>query len=521
MNHWIIAPVVLPAMLAPLIAFVMRHDITLARAASVTGTLALGCIAVGLTVLAAGGGTHVYELGDWPAPFGIVLVLDRLSAMMVLLTAALALIVLIHVIATGWDNRGRHFHALFQFQLMGICGAFLTGDAFNLFVFFEVLLIASYGLMIHGGGRIRLRAGLQYVVMNLAGSTLFLFALGTLYAATGTLNIADLAVKVREIPLDQAALVRVAAMLLMIVFAIKAALFPVQFWLPATYANAPAPVAALFAIMTKVGAYAILRVHAVVFGPDAPAIDGLPGTWLFPAAAVTLALGTIGVLGARRLMPLVAFSVVGSMGTLMLAISLFTPHATTAALYYLVHSTFAAAALFLLADLVVSRRAGDDSLTVQRPTVQNGLFAALFLAGAIGMAGMPPFSGFIGKLFVLDALRDTPGMALGWTVVLAGSLLSIVGFARAGSVLFWKSTALAPDPKETPPPEDEPAEGAAMPAAARPLAVAPTMAALAALGLLVALANPITDYLESTANQLFARGEYIAAVLGRTEEAEP
>ena len=136
MNHWIIAPVILPAMLAPLIGFVMRHDISLARAASVTGTIFLAAISVGLLILATGGETHVYKLGDWEAPYGIVLVLDRLSALMVFLTSLLALIVLIHAIATGWDNRGRHFHALFQFQLMGICGAFLTGDVFNLFVFF-------------------------------------------------------------------------------------------------------------------------------------------------------------------------------------------------------------------------------------------------------------------------------------------------------------------------------------------------------------------------------------------------
>ncbi|MBD3625062.1 MAG: monovalent cation/H+ antiporter subunit D, partial [Rhodobacteraceae bacterium] len=226
MNHWVIAPVILPALLAPLIGFVMRHDIQLARIASVTGTFALAVIAVGLAALAAGGGTEVYYLGNWPAPFGIVLVLDRLSALMLLITAVLALIVLIHAIATGWDARGRHFHALFQFQLMGICGAFLTGDVFNLFVFFEVLLIASYGLMIHSGGRDRMRAGLQYVVINLAGSTLFLFALGTLYATTGTPNIADLAVRLQEIQAEEAALVRGATMLLMNVFQVKGALFP-------------------------------------------------------------------------------------------------------------------------------------------------------------------------------------------------------------------------------------------------------------------------------------------------------
>jgi multicomponent K+:H+ antiporter subunit D len=387
---------------------------------------------------------------------------------------------------------------------MGIGGAFLTGDAFNLFVFFEVLLIASYGLMIHGGGRDRVRAGLQYIVMNLAGSTLFLFALGTLYASTGTLNIADLAAKVQQMPVEEAALVRVAAMLLMIVFAVKAALFPVQFWLPATYANAPAPVAALFAIMTKVGAYAIIRVHTVVFGSDIEATAGVAGDWLFPAAVVTVAVGAFGVLGARRLMPLIAFSVLGSMGTLMLAIAAFSPEATTAALYYLVHSTFAAAALFLMADLVVARR-GSDRLGALPATVQNGLLAALFFAAAIGMAGMPPLSGFLGKLLVLDALRAPGEIAWAWTAILAGSLLTIVGFARAGSILFWKSTADGVAVAEAP--------GVAPGTPARPAELAPTMLAVGVLAGLAVFAGPVAAYLEDTSTQLFDRAGYVGAVL--------
>ena len=510
--HWIILPVILPALLAPLIGFVMRHDITLARTASVAGTVVLLAIAVGLTALAADGVTHVYRLGAWPAPFGIVMVLDRLSALMVLLTGTLALIVLIHAIATGWDARGRHFHALFQFQLMGICGAFLTGDVFNLFVFFEVLLIASYGLMIHSGGRDRMRAGLQYVVMNLAGSTLFLFALGTLYASTGTLNIADLAARVPEIPAEEAALVRVAAILLMIVFAVKAALFPVQFWLPATYANAPAPVAALFAIMTKGGAYAILRVHTTAFGPGVPGTEGLAGAWLFPAAVVTIAVGAFGVLGARRLMPLISFSVVGSMGTLLVAVAAFSATGTSAALYYMIHSTFAAACLFLVADLIVTRRSA-DVLSAAPPTVQNGLFAALFFAAAIGMAGMPPLSGFLGKLLVLDALRDPGLIGWAWTAILAGSLLTIVGFARAGSTLFWKSTAvpvLVTD--EAAAPDSPPNTDATL------AQVVPTVAALAALAGLAVFAGPVSAYLEDTSAQLFDRAGYVAAVLGDDKE---
>ena len=275
MNHFLIAPVVLPALVAPFIIMVVRHHMDLTRIFSLASTVLLLAISLVLAAQASTGEVQVYELGNWSAPFGIVLVLDRLSAMMVLLTSVLALIINLYVIGSGWDKRGANFHALFQFQLMGIIGAFLTGDAFNLFVFFEVLLIASYGLMIHSGGTRRFQAGVQYVVYNLLGSTLFLFALGTLYSVTGTLNMADLAVRVAEIPAEDTALLRVGAVMLLLVFAIKAAVIPLHFWLPASYANAPLPVAALFAIMTKVGAYAILRMYTLVFGPDLATTEGL------------------------------------------------------------------------------------------------------------------------------------------------------------------------------------------------------------------------------------------------------
>lgn len=504
MNHWIVAPVILPALLAPLIGFVMRHDLTMARAASLAGSVALVAIAIGLAATASNGATEVYRLGNWPAPFGIVLVLDRLSALMVLLTATLGLLVLIHAAATGWDARGRHFHAIFQFQLMGVCGAFLTGDVFNLFVFFEVLLIASYGLAIHGGGKARMRAGLQYVVINLAGSTLFLFALGVLYASIGTLNMADIALRLQDMPLEEAALVRVAAMLLMIVFAVKAALFPVQFWLPGAYANAPAPVAAFFAIMTKVGAYAIVRVHTIAFGPGLDATQDIARDWLFPAAIATVAIGAMGVLGARQLMPAIAYAVVGSMGTLILAVSAFTPEATAAALYYLVHSTFAAASLFLLADLVLERRAG-QALAPLPPIASGGLLAALFFAGAIAMTGMPPLSGFLGKLLVLDALRAPDRIVWAWGAILVGSIATIVGFARAGSAIFWKTAA-----------SEDGAGPARGPVSASE--VAPVAIALAMLAGLSIFAGPAMSYFGSASLQIHDRAGYIGAVLGVEEE---
>ena len=494
MSHLIILPVVLPAMLAPLIVLVMRHDLGLQRVFGLIGTAMLLALSGWLVWSATQNGPQVYRLGDWPAPFGIVLVLDRLSAMMVALTSLLALFIQLYAIGTGWDARGKHFHALFAFQLMGLNGAFLTGDAFNLFVFFEVLLIASYGLMIHGAGNARLRAGVQYVGFNLVGSTLFLFALATIYAVTGTLNMADLAIKVAALPPGDAALIRVAGVLMLMVFCIKAALVPFQFWLPGTYANAPGPVAALFAVMTKVGAYAVIRMFTLVFPPSVAATGTLFADLLLPAAIITLIIGSLGVLGAFTLPRLAAFAAIASMGTIFLAISAFTPQATAAALYYLLHSTLAGALLFLVSDLVTDRR-GDATLRRPLPPIaQGGLIASLFLIAAIGMAGMPPLSGFLGKLLILDALRAQAPLI--WSVILITSLILILGFARAGSTLFWKSHAT-----DATPPDHAP----------EALAFTATCALVASLAALTVFAGPVTTWLTDTATQLHTPTAYIAA----------
>jgi multicomponent K+:H+ antiporter subunit D len=511
MNHWIVAPIVLPAILAPFIIMVLRYHLDLQRIFSVAGVVALLGIALTITAQAAGGDIQVYELGNWPAPFGIVMVLDRLSAMMVLLTALLALPIVLYAIGSGWDERGKHFHALFHFQLMGVCGAFLTGDAFNLFVFFEVLLIASYGLMTHGGGAVRLKAGVQYVAYNLLGSTLFLFALGTLYGVTGTLNMADIALRVAEIPPEDTALLRVGAVLLLLVFCIKAAVLPLHFWLPASYANAPLPVAALFAIMTKVGAYSIIRMYTLAFGPEVEATQGLVGNWLQPAALVTLAVGAIGILGSQHIARMVAFCAIASMGTLLIAISLFTPDASAAALYYVFHSTLATALLFLVADLVMERRGG--AIAPTRPMAQTGLISALFFVGAIAMAGMPPLSGFIGKLLVLDAARDAPDATSVWAVILIGSFVTIVGLARAGTLIFWKSH----DADHNPKPEEEDAEPQPAPEPHPGLAFTAVFGLVGGLILLTLFAGPALEYTSKTAEQLFTPEDYISAVLGEAE----
>ncbi|SLN71978.1 Na(+)/H(+) antiporter subunit D [Roseivivax jejudonensis] len=518
MSHWIATPIVLPAMVAAFLLLVCRHHLGLQRIFALASGVAMIAIALGLFVQAFDGTITLYQLGDWQAPFGIVLVADRLSTLMVLLTAVLALLVQLHAIGTGWDDRGRHFHTLFQFQLMGIMGAFLTGDVFNLFVFFEVLLIASYGLMIHSGGTRRTQAGTQYVLYNLLGSTLFLFALGTIYAETGTLNMADLAERVRQIDPENSAGIRVAAVLLIIVFAIKAAIAPVHFWLPASYSEAPGPVAALFAIMTKVGAYAIIRIYTLVFPPDLELTQGLIDTWLLPLALIGLTIGMVGVLGATRLDRLVAFSVIGSMGMLSVAVALFTAEGITAALYYVVHSTLATAALFLIVDLVAEHRTRHAELVTAPPVPSAGILGAMFFAAAIAMAGLPPLSGFVGKLLILDAAFDSPLVVWTWAVILTTSLVAVVGFARAGSTVFWKAAeaqerldadlddSLTQMDNVESKPETDPRRQPALP-------LLPIATLLGLLALHTVFSGPVNGFMAATAEQLFSPEPYISTVL--------
>jgi multicomponent K+:H+ antiporter subunit D len=505
MSSWIVVPIIIPAMAAALL-LLLRRSPNLQRQVSLAATVLLCLASIRLFMLAIEGDVLSYRLGDWPAPFGIVLVLDRLSATMVLLSGILASAVMLHAIR-GWDEKGHHFHPLFQFQLMGINGAFLTGDVFNLFVFFEVMLIASYGLLLHGGGPRRLGAGFQYVAINLLGSTLFLFAVGIIYGVTGTLNMADLAGKVGQVAAGDAALLRTGALLLFLVFALKAALVPLHWWLPTAYAAAPAPVAALFAIMTKVGAYAIIRVFTLVFGAEGGAAASIAAPWILPAALATLTIGAIGVLASRVLVDLVCFAVVWSMGSLLVAVSLFDARSLTAALYYTLHSTLIGGALFLLSDLIASRRARwRDDLEPSPAMANAAVLGGLFFLAAIAMSGLPPLSGFIGKLMILDATRTAGAAGWIWAVVLATSLLVIIGFSRAGTTLFWKSEAMAGTLGPPPP--------------AHTASIAPAAILILGTALLSLGAGPVTRHLEATAQQLVTRQSYVDAVLGQPAQAQ-
>jgi len=503
LNHWIIAPVILPALIGALIVLAFRNHTAQARMVSIATCVSLLVVAAGLIAQTATGEIQVYPLGNWPPPFGIPLVLDRLSAVMLLLTAVLALAVVLYATATGLDRAGRHFHALLQFLLLGVNGAFLTGDLFNLFVFFEVLLIASYGLMLHGGGKARLKAGVQYVVINLVGSTLFLVAVGILYGVTGSLNMADMALRIAAAPPGDQGLIIAGALLLSAVFALKAAIVPLHFWLPRTYANTSPAVAALFMIMTKIGAYSIIRTSTLMFGEDAGASAWTLAPWLMPAALVTGVAGFIGVLAARGLRDLAAYAVIGSMGTLLAAVAVFQPAAMAGALYYMVHSTLAGAALFLLFDMISARR-GDyaDTLAPAPPFRNSDALAAVFLLTAAGVVGLPPLSGFVGKLLILNGVGlDGPG-AWVWAMILATTLLAMVAFARAGSSLFWKSAAIAGTVHCDPSPRFS------------GLTWAVQGGLVACLVLLSAAAGPVTGYLEAASLQLFDPDQYIRAVLG-------
>ena len=516
MSHLIILPVIVPAFTAVFLLLAARMPRATQRAVSVLSVLALLGISVALLAEASSGVVTPYRLGNWEPPFGIVLVLDQLSALMVALTSMVGLGAVLFA-ARGLDLGGRNFHALLQFQLMGLNGAFLTGDIFNLFVFFEILLIASYGLMLHGGGKERIAAGLHYVVLNLAGSAFFVVGLGMVYGSLGTLNMADLALRVREIDGGMTGVVQGAALLLLVVFALKAALLPLYFWLPRTYGAACAPVAALFAIMTKVGVYSITRVYTLVFDGNAEVLSGLPGRVLLPIALATIVFAAFGALAAKTLRRMTANLLIVSVGVMMTSIALFTEASLAAGLYYMVHSTLIVAALFLVIEMISVQRGDARDDLAPAPQVQHAaLLGTMFFLAAAMIGGLPPFAGFLGKAYVLQSATSSESVVWIWGIVLGGSLLGMITLARAGSAIFWKtSETLETGSVDT---ETEPTEEAT---AAAPLPVGTWSASLllTATALVAFAGGPITRYTDGAAAQLANPDGYIASVL--TGEKSP
>jgi multicomponent K+:H+ antiporter subunit D len=519
-DHLAILPIVLPLAAGAVMLIVDERRLGLKAAIGIGTMLLLVATGIALTSIANAPHVTVYRVGDWPAPFGIVLVVDRLSAVMVLLAAVLGVASLVFALAR-WDRAGPRFHSLAQFLLVGVNGAFLTGDLFNLFVFFEVLLAASYGLALHGSGGPRVRAGLHYITVNLAASLLILIGVSLIYAATGTLNMADLARHWREASTGDRTLFEVGGAILGIAFLVKAGMWPLCFWLPGAYSASSPPAAALLAILTKVGVYAVLRTGTLFLGADVAASPS-PGTpWLVVAGMATLGFGALGVLASQDLPRLASYCVLVSSGTLLAAVAIDNPALTGAALYYLVVSTLALSAFFLLIELVErGRRPGADILAVTAEVfgadarddaeddvyvgavipAANALLGLSFAACALMLAGLPPLAGFLGKFAMLDALfARHPVSVTSWTMLalLIGSgFATVIGIGRAGVRRFWAS----PDVRAP---------------RVRVVELAPIILLLALCAALTVQAGASMRYLNEAARALHAPAGYITDVLGR------
>lgn len=494
MTHLPLLPFLIPFTAAALLLLLGGRGETFQRAVSLAAT-GLGLAAAVLLVARQGAGPVAYALGDWPAPYGILFVADRLAVQMLLLLFLLAGPALLMALA-GSDREGPYFHPLFQLQLAGIAGAFLTGDFFNLFVFFEILLLASYALLAHGNGLQRSRAGLLYVVLNLVGSSLFLVALALIYGTLGTLNMADVARLLPLVPAADVPLVRAAFALLIAVFLLKSALLPMALWLPRVYAAAAMPVAALFAILTKVGIVALLRLNITVFG-DAKAVEGLLMPWLPILALGTMGFAVVSLFAAAHLRVAAASLVLISSGTLLFAMQSATPPGTAALLYYLPHSTLATGGFLMLSGLIAQRRGELGDRLVRGPCVGNRVaIGGAYALFAVAIAGLPPLSGFIGKLMLMQAGAPTDWRPLWWTALLVSGFAVTLVLARVAALIFWQPDDPLPDQRT----------GSLGRLAVLLLALAsPAM---------VLFAAPISAYARATADELHARTPYLEAVLG-------
>jgi len=525
-DHLIVAPILLPLVASAASLLLDERRRMLKSAIALATALALFVVAVLLLRGAASAGfsgepaTTAYRIGDWPAPFGIVLVIDWLSALMLVLTSILGFTSLVYALAR-WERAGPRFHALFLLQLMGLNGAFLTGDLFNLFVFFEVLLAASFGLLLHGSGPVRVKAALHYVTINIAASALFLIGAALIYGITGTLNMADLALRIPSIAGTELALLQSGMAILGIAFLIKAGMWPLGLWLPRTYAAAPPPIAALFAILTKVGVYAILRVYLLLFGGDVGWTANFGEEWLLFGGMASIAFGTIGVLAARTLSRIAGHCLIISSGTLLATIGAGEGAVLGGALFYLVSSTLAISAFYLLIELVERQEANASTRAVAEPVFDDEYTGALeedgedevgivipatiailgggFVFCVLVIAGLPPLSGFIAKFAIIDGLlglSDTVPPHTWWLIALivVSGMATIIATTRAGIDLIWT-------------PSDKP-----QPALRLAEAVPVGMLLAVCLGLMV-FAGPTIRYMERTGQSLTDRQGYIESVL--------
>jgi multicomponent Na+:H+ antiporter subunit D len=437
-------PVLLPLLGAAAALLVGGRHPRAQRALSILVLAAVLAVSVALLVLADADGADAVSVGGWPVPLGIVLVVDRLSALMLVVAATVALGVLVFAVGQGAADGDEEtpisiFHPTFLVLIAGVANAFLAGDLFNLYVGFEILLTASYVLLTLGGSAPRIRAGITYIVVSLLSSLLFLAAIALVYASTGTVNMAQLALRLQELPDGTQLLLQ---SVLLIAFCIKAAVFPLSAWLPDSYPTAPAPVTAVFAgLLTKVGVYAVIRTQTLLF--PGGALDRV----LMWAALATMIVGILGALAQTDIRRILSFTLVSHIGYMIFGISLASQAGLAGAIFYVVHHIAIQTTLFLVAGLV-ERQGGSTSVDrLGGLAVGSPLLAVLYFVPAMNLAGIPPFSGFIGKLGLLEA-----GIADGgWLpVVLVGggavtSLLTLLAVSRVWNRAFWRPPTQSPE----------------------------------------------------------------------------
>jgi multicomponent Na+:H+ antiporter subunit D len=492
MKALLVLPIVLPLLTAATSLLAWRWR-TVQRTLGVIGTASV--LAVGLVLLQSvwRHGIQSVQMGSWPAPFGITLVADLLSAIMVVLAGLMGLAVAIYSMASIDQQREAFgYYPLLHILLMGVCGAFLTGDIFNLYVWFEVMLIASFVLLALGSERPQIEGAIKYVTLNLMSSAIFLAAVGILYGLVGTLNMADLAVKLPTV--TPPGLVTTLAMLFLVAFGVKAAVFPLFFWLPASYHTPPVAVSAIFAgLLTKVGVYALIRVFTLLFVQNV----GYTHTLILVIAGLTMLTGVLGAVAQNEFRRILSFHIVSQIGYMIMGLGLFTRLALAGSVFYIVHHIIVKTNLFLVSGVVYRLRGTFELKDLGGLYHAHPMLALLFLIPALSLAGMPPLSGFFAKLALLQA-----GLEMGQYVIvvvaLAVGILTLVSMTKIWAEAFWK-------------PATDPSASVAL--SLRTLLL--PIATLATLTVLIGLAaGPLFALSIQAADQLLNPRDYIQAVLG-------
>ncbi|MGI6225600.1 MAG: Na+/H+ antiporter subunit D [Peptococcales bacterium] len=443
MNNLIVFPLLIP-LLAGLLMALFRKNILFQRWLSVFSFSLTCLVSVFLIQQVSNGGIQILEVGGWYAPFGIVLVVDMLSALLILTTAFVSITCILYAFKSiGKEREQFYFYPLFQFLITGVNGSFLTGDLFNLFVCFEVMLLSSYVLLSLGGTKVQFRETIKYVLINTLSSTLFLLAIAYLYATVGTLNMAHLSVRIAEA--GQTGFITTIAVLFLIVFSLKAALF-LYFWLPGSYSAAPTAIAAIFgALLTKVGIYAIFRMFTLVFYHQPEITHTIMGI----LAGLTMLLGGIGAIAYWDIRKILAYNVIIGVGFIVFGLAIFTTKALIGAIFYLIHDMVMKALLFLLGGTMISI-VGTSKLKEMSGLIRNHpLLGWMFFITAFSLAGVPPLSGFVGKVLIVQEGLAKGGVTTGFyflaAIGLISSLMVIYSLMKIFINGFWGETFLSQD----------------------------------------------------------------------------